>query len=442
MTPAESTETNSGTELWARAKKLIPGGSMLLSKRAEMYLPQGWPAYFSRTEGCSVWDLDGREFRDLSLMGIGTNILGYSRPEVDAAVHETVNKGNLSTLNAPEEVYLAEKLIELHPWADMVRYARSGGEACAIAVRIARAASGKDKVAFCGYHGWHDWYLAANLSDDDSLTGHLLPGLEPNGVPKALTGTSIPFQFNDLDQITAIMEADDQIGTIYMEVQRSDPPKEGFLEGVRALATKHNAVLIFDECTSGFRRSFGGLHLHYGVEPDLATFGKTLGNGYAITAVIGRAEVMEAAQTSFISSTFWTERIGPTAALATLGVMEAENATQRVHEIGTSVQTVWEKLGADAGLTVTTGGLPALANFTISGLDPLAVKTYITARMLDFGYLASNSLYASIVHTDDVLDEYYDALATVFAELAQFDDAQLSNALPFGNAQSGFKRLT
>jgi glutamate-1-semialdehyde 2,1-aminomutase len=375
-------------------------------------------------------------------MGVGTNILGYSHPEVDAAVHETVNKGNLSTLNAPEEVYLAEKLIELHPWADMVRYARSGGEACAIAVRIGRAASGKDKVAFCGYHGWHDWYLAANLSSDDSLTGHLLPGLEPNGVPKALTGTSIPFQFNDLDQLTKIMTNDDQIGVIYMEVQRSDPPAEGFLEGVRALATQHNAVLIFDECTSGFRRELGGMHLHYGVEPDLASFGKTLGNGYAITAIIGRAEVMQAAQTSFISSTFWTERIGPTAALATLKVMEKEGAAQRVHEIGINVQQQWEKLGADAGLTVTTGGLPALANFAVAGLDPLAVKTYITSRMLDQGYLSGNSLYVSIAHTDAILDQYYEALGIVFAELAQLDDAQLVSALPNGTAQAGFKRLT
>ena len=350
--------------------------------------------------------------------------------------------GNLSTLNAPEEVYLAEKLIELHPWADMVRYARSGGEACAIAVRIGRAASGKDKVAFCGYHGWHDWYLAANLSDDDLLTGHLLPGLEPNGVPKALTGTSIPFQFNDLDQITTIMESDPNIGVIYMEVQRSDPPAPGFLEGVRALADKHNAVLIFDECTSGFRREMGGMHLHYGVEPDIATFGKTLGNGYAITAIIGRAEVMQAAQTSFISSTFWTERIGPTAALATLEVMAKEDAPARVHEIGITIQEMWKQLGDSVGLTVTTGGLPALANFTVVGLDPLAVKTYITSRMLDQGYLSGNSLYVSIAHTNSILDQYYQALAVVFAELATMDDTRLAAALPHGTAQAGFKRLT
>ena len=415
---------------------------MLLSKRAEMYLPEGWPAYFDRTEGCQVWDLDGTRFLDLGFMGIGTNILGYSHPKVDEAVRKTVEKGNLSTLNAPEEVYLAEALIALHPWADMVRYARSGGEACAVAVRIGRAASGKDHVAFCGYHGWHDWYLAANLGEDDSLNGHLIPGLEPNGVPRELRGTSVPFQFNKLDQLKDILENDPKVGVIFMEVQRSDPPEPGFLEGVRELATKHNAVLIFDECTSGFRRTLGGLHLHYGVEPDIATFGKTLGNGYAITAIIGRAEVMEAAQTSFISSTFWTERIGPTAAIAALEVMREENAPQRVHEIGTDVQERWERAADEVGLTISTGGLPALANFTVNGLDPVAVKTFVTQEMLKQGYLAGPNLYASIAHTPVILDDYIAALTPVFAELAQLDDAGLAAKLPSGPAQSGFRRLT
>ena len=442
MERSTKTPTGTGTQLWQKAKELIPGGSMLLSKRSEMYLPQGWPAYFDRTQGCSIWDLDGREFKDLSLMGVGTNILGYSNPEVDNAVLETVRKGNLSTLNAPEEIYLAEKLIELHPWADMVRYARSGGEICAIAVRIARAATGKDKVAFCGYHGWHDWYLAANLGEDDSLDGHLLPGLDPNGVPRALAGTSIPFQFNDLEALTNILRNDPEVGAIYMEVQRSDPPAPGFLEGVRALATKYNAVLIFDECTSGFRRTLGGMHLHYGVEPDLATFGKTLGNGYAITAVIGRESVMQAAQKTFISSTFWTERIGPTAALATLKVMEETSAPQRVHEIGIQVQQRWVELGTAHGLVVTPGGLPALANFSIDNYDPLAVKTYITQAMLDHGYLASNSMYTSIAHTPEVLDQYFEALGTVFAQITRSSDPNLGELLPQGSAQAGFKRLT
>jgi len=431
-----------GSDLWQRAKELIPGGSLLLSKRAEMYLPAGWPAYFERTEGCEVWDLDGRRFLDLGFMGVGTNILGYSHPRVDAAVREVIDKGNLSTLNAPEEVYLAEELIALHPWADMVRYARSGGEACAIAVRIGRAASGKDKIAFCGYHGWHDWYLAANLTQDDSLDGHLLPGLEPNGVPRALAGTSIPFHYNDLEGLRTLLEQNPDIGVIYLEPQRSTPPAPGFLEGVRELATKHGAVLIFDECTSGFRRTLGGLHLHYGVDPDIATFGKTLGNGYAITAVIGREEVMQAAQATFISSTFWTERIGPSAALAALTVMREEDAPHRVHEIGTEVQHRWLQLADESNLEITVGELPALANFTVSGLDPIAVRTLITARMLEQGYLTGVNLYASVAHTPEILEGYFAALAPVFTELANMDQDALEAALPDGPAQTGFRRLT
>jgi len=435
-------DVSSGSELWQRAKGLIPGGSLLLSKRAEMYLPSGWPAYFDRTQGCAVWDLDGTRFLDLGFMGVGTNILGYSHPVVDDAVRRVVDKGNLSTLNAPEEVYLAEELIGLHPWADMVRYARSGGEACAIAVRIARAASGRDKVAFCGYHGWHDWYLAANLTDDDSLDGHLLPGLEPAGVPRSLQGTSLPFRYNDLAGLTTLLSQHPDIGVIYMEPQRSTPPDPGFLEGVRELATKHGAVLIFDECTSGFRRTLGGLHLHYGVEPDMATFGKTLGNGYAITAVIGREEVMQAAQRTFISSTFWTERIGPAAALAALSVMREEDAPQRVHEIGTTVQDRWQALAQQTGLAITVGELPALANFTVHGLDSIAVRTFITSRMLDEGYLAGVNLYASLAHTPEILEDYFAALAPLFEQLAALDDASLLEQLPEGPAQTGFRRLT
>ena len=415
---------------------------MLLSKRSEMYLPEGWPAYFDRTEGCQVWDLDGNRFLDLGFMGVGTNILGYSHPKVDEAVHKVIDKGNLSTLNAPEEVYLAEALIELHPWADMARFARSGGEACAIAVRIGRAASGKDKIAFCGYHGWHDWYLAANLTYDDSLDNHLIPGLEPNGVPQALRGTSLPFQYNDLKGLKALLDANPDIGVIYMEPQRSTPPEPGFLEGVRTLASERGAVLIFDECTSGFRRSLGGLHLHYGVEPDIASFGKSLGNGYAITAVIGREDVMQAAQTTFISSTFWTERIGPSAALAALEVMRDEDAPRRVHEIGAEVQEFWEHLADANSMTITTSGLPALANFTINGLDTMAVKTFMTRKMLDQGYLAGVNLYASLAHTQQILSEYFDAITPIFASLAHMDNDDLQGHLLAGPAQSGFTRLT
>jgi len=209
----------------------------------------------------------------------------------------------MSTLNCPEEVELAERLVHLHPWAQMVRFARSGGEANAIAVRIARAATGRDSVAFCGYHGWHDWYLATNLQNSSGLEEHLLPGLEPNGVPLSLAGTAHPFSYNRLDQLEAIV-SNHKLAAVKMEVQRTDPPEPGFLQGVRQLCDRHGIVLIFDECTSGFRETFGGLHLKFGIQPDMAMFGKALGNGYAITAIIGRSSIMESAQSTFISSTF------------------------------------------------------------------------------------------------------------------------------------------
>ncbi|MFO0209430.1 MAG: aminotransferase class III-fold pyridoxal phosphate-dependent enzyme, partial [Pseudanabaena sp.] len=265
-----------GQKLWKRAKRIIPGGNMLLSKRAEMFLPEKWPAYFSKAKGCHVWDLDGRKYVDMSIMGIGTNILGYGHPEVDEAVRKTIDAGNMSTLNCPEEVYLAERLVELHPWADMVRFARTGGEANAIAIRIARAASGRSKVAVCGYHGWHDWYLAANLGDESNLAGHLLPGLEPNGVPASLRDTIYPFNYNRFDELEALVQTHD-IGVIKMEVCRSEKPQNNFLEKIRKLASDRGIVLIFDECTSGFRQTLGGLHKLYGVEPDMAMFGKALG---------------------------------------------------------------------------------------------------------------------------------------------------------------------
>lgn len=430
-----------GQKLWKRAKNIIPGGNMLLSKRAEMFLPEKWPAYFSKAKDCRVWDLDGREFIDMSIMGIGTNTLGYGHPEVDAAVREVIDKGNMSTLNCPEEVHLAERLIELHPWAEMARFARSGGEANAIAIRIARAASGRDKVAVCGYHGWHDWYLSANLADDKNLDGHLLPGLEPNGVPRNLKGTVFPFTYNRIDELEKLIR-DHDIGIIKMEVCRNKGPEEGFLEKVRELATRKKMVLIFDECTSGFRQTFGGLHKLYGVEPDIAMFGKAMGNGYAITATIGRREVMEAAQSTFISSTFWTERIGPAAALKTLEVMERECSWEKITQIGETIRAGWSTLAWKYGLEIEHFGLPALAGFSFKSAKNLEYKTLITQEMLKKGYLASNVVYACTAHMPEILSGYFDALDLVFAMVADCENgAIIENLLEGPVCHAGFARL-
>ena len=433
---------SSGQKMWKRAQNVIAGGTMLLSKRPDMHSRTEWPAYFSRAKGCRIWDLDDREFIDVGFMGIGTNILGYGHDPVDDAVRATIDKGNLSTLNAPEEVLLAEKLCEIHPWADMARFTRSGGEAGAVAVRIARAATGREKIVFCGYHGWHDWYLSANLGDDQALDGHLLPGLKSAGVPRGLTGTAVPFTYNDLDSLRQAV-AGGNVAAIYMEVERNIPPAPGFLEGVREIANSIGAVLVFDECTSGFRRNLGGIHLHHGVNPDIVVLGKTLGNGYAINAVVGIREVMMAAWDTFISSTFWTERIGPTAALATLAEMERLNAPARIHEIGLRAQEIWKRVAKDLNLPLTITGLPSLSAFGIEGIGAVELKTILTELFVERGFLGGTAFYASLAH-EDILDSIYaDVLSDVLGVVAEhFHQGTVDKLITHGTATSGFARMT
>jgi glutamate-1-semialdehyde 2,1-aminomutase len=430
-----------GQKLWKRAKNVIPGGNMLLSKRAEMFLPEQWPAYFSKAKGCRVWDLDGNELIDMCIMGIGTNTLGYGHPEVDDAVRRVVDSGNMSTLNCPEEVYLAEKLVELHPWADMVRFARSGGEANAIAIRIARAASGRDKVAVCGYHGWHDWYLSANLGDNKRLDGHLLPGLDPSGVPRSLRDTVFPFEYNNFSSLEALV-SDHDIGVIKMEVLRNSEPQGDFLAKVRRLASDRKIVLIFDECTSGFRQTNGGIHKIYNVEPDMAMFGKALGNGYAVTATIGRREIMEAAQSTFISSTFWTERVGPAAGLKTLEVMQRLASWDQITRTGREIRMRWQTMAETYGIRLDHWGIPALTGFSICSPNAQAYKTLITQELLAKGYLAGNSVYVCTEHTPEIIDGYFEALDPVFGLIKQCEEGRDVMSLLKGPiCHSGFKRL-
>ena len=433
---------NTGQNLYKKAKQLIPGGTMSLSKRPEMFLPDLWPSYYSKAKGCEVWDMDGNRFIDMSIMGIGTNTLGYGHPDVDNAVLNTIQTGNMSTLNCPEEVYLAEKLIEINPWANMVRFARSGGEANAIAIRIARAASGKDGVAICGYHGWHDWYLSTNLNDGDGLASHLLPGLDTAGVPKNLKNTVFPFQYNQFEELLHIVNTQN-IGVIKMEVLRNFAPENNFLEKIRTLATDRGIVLIFDECTSGFRETFGGIFKKFKVEPDIAMFGKTIGNGYALTAVVGKREVMEAAQKTFISSTFWTERIGPTAALATLKVMEEIKSWDTISVLGKQMQNGWIELAKANDLLISISGIPSLSTYSFQSANNLAYKTYIAQEMLLKGYLASLIFYPSIAHTPEIIEKYLSELNNIYniiskCERGEMDILELLNG-PI--CHGGFKRL-
>ena len=430
-----------GQKIYSLAKKIIPGGNMLLSKKPELFLPKGWPAYFKKTKGCEVWDLDGNKYYDLSLMGVGTNILGYSNKRVDKKVSNVIKNGNLSTLNCAEEVALAEKLIELHPWAQMVKLARTGGEANAVAVRIARAASGKDNVAFCGYHGWHDWYLATNIKKNKNLNEHLLKNLPIEGVPKNLANSVFPFKYNDFKELERIV-SQKNIGVICMEVMRNDPPKNSFLQKVRNLANKKGIVLIFDECTSGFRKNYGGIHKVFKVNPDIALFGKALGNGYAITAVIGKRNVMEHAQNSFISSTFWTERIGPVAAIATLEEMKRLNSWKTIDQNGKRIIAGWRKLEKKYDLKMNISGLPALCSFNFLSKKNQIYKTLITQEMLKKGFLASNSVYSSIAHTNEIINRYFHELDKVFRLIQKCENGyKIDKILKYPVSISGFQRL-
>ena len=358
--------SGTGQTLYRRARKVIPGGTQLLSKRPEMFLPEQWPTYFKSAKGAEVIDLDGRTYLDMSYCGIGATVLGFADPDVDAAVKRAIDMGSMSTLNCAEDIELAELLVEGHPWADMVRFGRAGGEAMAIAVRIARAATGRDMVAFCGYHGWHDWYLSANLGTTTALDGHLLPGLDTKGVPRGLAGLMHPFHFNKLDEIEAIVaEHGERLAAIVMEPVRSSEPTPEFIGGIRALADRCGAVLIFDEVTSGFRINSGGAHLAYGVDPDIAVFAKAIANGYPMAAIVGRASVMDAAQETFVSSTAWTERVGPVAALATLRKHREQNVPRHLMRIGTRVQKGWTAASQATGLPAACFGHLAARAFRV-----------------------------------------------------------------------------
>jgi glutamate-1-semialdehyde aminotransferase len=433
-----------GQDLYRKACRLIPGGTQLLSKRPEMFLPGQWPSYYASAKGITVTDLDGRSYRDFTHCGVGTCPLGYADPTVNAAVMDAVAAGSMCTLNAPEEVDLAELLVELHPWAEMVRFGRSGGEMMSVAIRIARAATGRSHVAFCGYHGWHDWYIAANLGDGEALDSHLIAGLSPDGVPPELRGTAVPFRYNTIAELEAIVARHgNNLGAVVMEPVRSHDPEDGFLEKVRDIAHRCGAVLIFDEITSGFRIANGGAHLTMGVEPDMAVFAKAMSNGYAMAAVIGREAVMQAAQRSFISSTYWTERLGVSAALACIRKFRAENVAEHLIAVGKRVSADWQAAAAKAGLRVTVDGLPPLTHFTFEHDDGAALTTAYTQEMLDRGFLASAQCYATLAHGDADLADHAAAAEESFHVIAKAlaADGGVRSILKGPVKHTGFQRL-
>ncbi len=423
------------------AKNLIIGENMLVSKNHNMLLPGKWPSYFSKTKGFYVWDLNNKKYADMCLMGVGTNVLGYSINEIDKAVIKNVKKGNLSTFNCPEEVLLAKKLIGLHPWFDKAKFTRSGGEANALAIRVARANTEKQNVAICGYHGWHDWYLSANLEKKTNLDQHLLSGLSPVGVLKKLKNSVYPFNYGDFEALKKLVNQK-KIGIIKMEVCRSTKPNINFLKKIKSLCSKKKIILIFDECTTGFRECLGGLHKKIKIYPDICILGKTLGNGYAINAVLSKKDLSIKAEKSFISSTFWTERIGPTAALKTIELMEKKKHWKKINIHGRKIMNIWKSTAKKYNLKIKVFGIPSLAKFTFSN-NHNELKTFMAQEFLKHGILASSNYYPCFSHNKNIIKRYKEILDKVFKKISQSikEKIEISELIEGEISRTPFKRL-
>jgi len=396
-----------------KAKKIIPGISQLTSKRPNVFSLGVWPAYYSRAKGAEIWDLDNNHYVDMSISGGGANILGYADDDVDSAVIQALKKGSSSSLNCSEEVDLAEDLCRLHPWAEKVRFARSGGEAAAIAIRIARAHTHRQKIAICGYHGWHDWCLALDPSIRD---------LSKIGVPNVLRETGERFEYNDIQGLKRIVNRNKKsLAAIIMEPVRDISPLPGFLDGVKVLAREAGAVLIMNEITSGFRLNTGGAHLYFKITPDMAVFSKALGNGYPVAAVLGQGGVMSVAEDARISSTMWTERIGSAAALAMIRKFEKYNVSQHLIATGKKVQEGWLAAARESDVRIKVQGIPPISRFSFIGENHPVKKAYFVQEMIDHGFLTSNVFCAMLAHRDEHVSAYIIAVKQVFRKMAELE---------------------
>ena len=433
-----------GKSMWSRAVTSIPGGNGLLSKRPDRYAPDIWPSYFSSSHGVEVDDLDGNRFIDMAQMGIGSSILGYAHPELTDAVTETIRKGVNCTLNAPEEVMLAERLLELNPFAGGVKFAKTGGEAMSMAIRIARAHTGKDKVLFSGYHGWCDWYLATNIQNKSGLDDHLISGLSTKGVPLGLANTAIPFKYNDVGDLQRVLYENPDAGSICIEGARYEFASPEFLSLISLLAKKRNLIVILDEITSGWRMTDGGVYKLTDFHPDIVVYAKAMGGGYAISAVLGSAEVMDSAQDTFMSSTMWTERVGFSAALKTIEILTRDRVWEHLNKIGDYIGSGWLTLARKHGLKITVTDFKPLITmkFNYGSLNQ-SLATLFIQEMLPRGYLAAPSVYVSYAHTYQIVDTYLEAVDECFLLLANaLERKNVDEVLKTKVRSDSFNRLT
>ncbi|MGE3316643.1 MAG: aspartate aminotransferase family protein [Planctomycetaceae bacterium] len=432
-------------EVYQRAEQLIPGGTQLISRRPSKFAHGVSPIYIASAKGARFRDIDGHEYIDW-VSGIGAIILGYCDPVVDEAVRKQIGTGVTYSANHEIEVELAEELVATIPCAEMVRYAKGGGEACAIAVRIARGITGRDKILFCGYHGWHDWYLAANLTADANLDEHLFTGIEPIGIPRGLAGTAIPFPYGNVAALGELLDTHKgEVAAIIMEPMRSELPPEGYLQAVAKLARERNVILIFDEVSTGFRLSAGGVQPALGVTPDMAVFAKSISNGYAMGAVVGRREVMEPAARMFISSTYWSDTIGLRAALTTLQEIRKRNAPATIQRTGDEVKIRLNRVAAETGCPVKCVGANVHPHLKFELADPSqqpVIATLYMQEMAKRGCHGYPSFYLNAAQGASELDQTEQAARETFTIIARaLDSGTPADFLECEVRTETFKRL-
>lgn len=412
-------------ELFDRALELIPGGVQLLSRRPSRFANGVSPVYAASAKGARLTDVDGNEYIDWA-SGIGSIILGYADPIVDDAVRKQIETGTVYSINHELEIELAEEIVRKVPCAEMVRYAKCGGEACAMAIRIARGATGRDRVLFSGYHGWHDWYLAANLDADQSLDAHLFPGIEPIGVPTALKGTAVPFPYGDIGALAELLDRHrGNIGAIMMEPFRSATPPDGYLADVRKLASKHDVILIFDEVSTGIRYSPGGVQPFVGVTPDMAVFAKSISNGYPMAVVAGARAVMEPSARMFISSTYWSDTIGMRAALTTMREVEKQDVPRQLRNTGKQLKSELNKLAVTTGAPTVCQGIDTHPHLRFTASDDATnrkLATLYIQEMSKRGCLGYPAFYLNAAQGPAEIEQTLNAARETFEILARADD--------------------
>mgnify|MGYP001315414716 FL=1 len=435
---------NSGFKLWLKAEKLIPGGNSILSKRPERYAGKLWPTYFKKSKGCEIWDLENRKYYDFAQMGIGASILGYSNTELNKYIKKKIDSGISTTLNSYEEVDLAQKLLNINKGFAGVKFARSGGEAMMVAIRIARSLKkNNQEIAFSGYHGWFDWYLATNLQTKKNLNEHLLPGLDTIGVDKKLKGSIYPFSYNNADELKKLVNKNKKIGIVVVESARYDYPNKKFVKHINKICKKNDLILICDEITTGFRISNTGAYKKIGFNPDIAVYGKGIGNGFPITAVVGKKQVMESAKKSFISSSNWSERVGFCAALKTIEIIEKKKVWKHLDKIGRQIKHGWIKIFKKYDLDIEVSNFLPLVTMKLNyGKKNNLILTYFIQEMLKKNYLVSSSVYISYSHTKRLVTRYLSESDKVFKIISTLiKEKKIENQISTKIRSDAFKRL-